>query len=100
MGVAESDAAMADIGAKSRRDSSAYFSLSVAETDLSTSGYAPFAAPVGKGYRQDYDNHGNPESTIVVVLNPAAPARAGSTVVRVGGDSARVEALLKAATLR
>jgi hypothetical protein len=100
MGLEEMDAASEAIDAAATRDIRAGFSLTVGETSLRTDGYVPFAAPVGKGYRQDYDNKGNPEVKLIVVLNPAAPQRSGYTVVHVQGDTARAEALLKAATLR
>ena len=99
MGLEELDAATEAINAAATRDIRAGFSITIGETDLRTEGYTPFAAPAGKGYRQDYDNHGNPEVNLMVVLNPTA-TRSGYTVVHINGDTARAEALLKATTLR
>ena len=100
MGLEEQDAATEAINAAATRDIRAGFSITIGETALRTDGYVPFAAPTGKGYRQDYDNRGNPEVNLMVVLNPSAPPRSGYTVVHINGDTARAEALLKAATLR
>jgi hypothetical protein len=57
------------------------------------------AVAAGKRYRQGLDNSGNPWLDIVVVLPPPSPG-VGQTVVRISGDPARAEALLRAANLR
>ncbi len=58
--------------------------------------FKPMASAVGKGFRQDYyqEKNGNPHADLVVVLPPVAGVP-GQTVVRISGDPARADALLK-----
>ena len=99
MGLGGQDAKMQAVDAEVRKDTGASFNVVIGETDVDTSGFTPMAVPVGKGYRQDLDNSGNPWLDIVVVLPTPSPG-AGQTVVRISGDPARAEALFKAAKLR
>ena len=107
--AAEREALMADSAAEAEmtaidseltRDQTAQFTMIYGETDVAmSSAYKPMASAVGKGYRQDYpESNGNPHAELVVVLPPVAGVR-GQTVVRVNGDPARADALLKATTL-
>ena len=99
-GFADSDAAMKTIDAQAKRDTGASFNLST-ETDVRTDGWAPMSFAEGKAFRQDYnDDNGNPETQIMVILNPAAGPKALKTVVRISGDPARADALLKATKFR
>ena len=92
---------MTAIDAEVTRDQTAQFTLTYGETNIETSSaYNPMASAVGKGYRQDYqESNGNPHSDLVVVF-PAVTGVSGRTVVRINGDPARVDALLKATKLR
>jgi hypothetical protein len=99
MGVAGQETTIGAIDTAARKDTDASFSVSVGETDITTGGFKPMTVPVGKGYRQDGDNGGNPWLEIMVLL-PAPSAGGGQTVVRISGDPERAEALLKAAKLR
>ena len=95
------EAEMTAIGAEVSRDETAQFTLIYGETDVAmSSGYKPMATAVGNGYRQDYQEpNGNPHTELVVVLPPVAGVP-GRTVVRINGDPARADALLKATKLR
>ena len=94
------DAEMTAIDAEVTRDQTAQFTLIYGETDVTISGaYKPRATAVGKGYRQDSsDTSGNPHTDLVVVL-PAVASAPGQTVVRINGDPARCDALLRATKL-
>lgn len=95
------DAAKAKAGAEFERDSSAEFGFSVGHERSISDSFSPVPVPVGKGYRQAYARSiGVPHQDLVIVLNPGTPAKSGLKVVTISGDPARVEALLKAATLR
>lgn len=101
MGVDEMDAAMKATDAASTRDISATFAVTVGETNVDTSAFKPMTVPVGRGYRQEFvGDNGNPHADIMIVLPPAPGAGPGQTVVRISGDPARADALLKAAKLR
>jgi len=108
--VAERETLMADsaaetemtaIDAEVTRDQTAQFTLTYGETNVATSSaYKPMASAVGKGYRQDYqEKNGNPVADLMVVLPPVAGVP-GQTIVRITGDPARADALLKATKLR
>lgn len=94
------DAASKKLEAEAKRDSGAQFVLSTGVTNLSVEGFSPVPVPVGKGYQQVTTNQGVSRHDLVIVLNPSAPQASGQTVVRISGDPARVDALLKTATLR
>ena len=107
--AAEREALMADsaaevemtaIDAELTRDQTAQFTMIYGETNVAmSSAYKPMASAVGKGYRQDYpESNGNPHAELVVVLPPVAGVP-GQTVVRINGDPARADALLKATKL-
>jgi hypothetical protein len=89
------------IDAEMTRDETAQFTLIYGETDVAmSSAYKPMASAVGKGYRQDYrESNGNPHAELVVLLPPVTGVP-GRTVVRISGDPARADALLKATQLR
>jgi hypothetical protein len=95
------DTEMNEIDAEVTRDQTAQFTMSYGETDVAMSNaFKPMASAVGKGYRQDYqEKNGNPHADLVVVL-PAVAGVSGQTVVRISGDSARADALLKETKLR
>ena len=95
------EAEMTAIDAEMTRDETAQFTLIYGETDVAmSSAYKPMASAVGNGYRQDYQEpNGNPHTELVVVLPPVAGVP-GRTVVRINGDPARADALLKATQLR
>jgi hypothetical protein len=78
------------------RDQTAQFTMTYGQTDVAMSNaFKPMASAVGNGYRQDYqENNGNPHADLVVVLPPVAGV-AGRTVMRISGDPARADALLK-----
>ena len=99
MGVDQMNAASAAIDKDVARDTEASFAVTVGETNVDTSGFTPYTAPVGRGFRQTSDNRGNPEVMLMIVL-PARAGQPGQTVVRVQGDPARAEALLRAARLQ
>jgi hypothetical protein len=92
---------MTAIDAEATRDENAQFVMTYGETDVANSTSSkPMASAVGQGYRQDYqDSDGNPHAELVVVLPPVAGVP-GRTVVRISGDPARADALLKATKLR
>jgi len=107
--AAEREALMADsaaevemtaIDAELTRDQTAQFTMIYGETNVAmSSAYKPMASAVGKGYRQDYpESNGNPHAELVVVLPPVAGVP-GQTVVRINGNPARADALLKATKL-
>ena len=95
------EAEMTAIDAEMTRDQTAQFTMTYGETDVTmSSAYKPMASAVGKGYRQDYlESNGNPHAELVVSLPPVAGVP-GHTVVRINGDPARADALLKATKLR
>lgn len=95
------EAEMAAIRAEVDRDSTAQFTLIFGETDVSmSSAFKPMPSAVGKGYRQDgQDKSGNPSTDLVVVL-PPVPGNPGRPAVRISGDTARAESLLKGTKLR
>jgi hypothetical protein len=97
--VAETE--MTGIDAEVTRDQTAQFTMTYGETQVAmSSAFKPMASAVGKGYRQDYqESNGNPHADLVVVLPPVAGVP-GQTVVRISGDPARADALLKATKLR
>jgi hypothetical protein len=92
---------MSAIDAEVTRDQTAQFTLTYGETNVATSSaYKPMASAVGKGYRQDYqESNGNPHTDLMVILPPVAGVP-GQTVVRIIGDPARADWLLKATKLR
>jgi hypothetical protein len=94
------EAEMTAIDAEVTRDQTAQFTMIYGETNVAMSGaYQPMACAVGKGYRQNYqESNGNPHAELVVLLPPVAGAP-GQTVVRINGDPARADALLKATKL-
>ena len=98
-GVAEME--MTAVDAEVTRDQTAQFTMTYGETDVAMSNaFKPMASAVGKGYRQDYqESNGNPHSDLVVIL-PRVAGVPGQTVVRISGDSARADALLKGTKLR
>ena len=95
------EAEMSAIGTEVSRDETAQFTMIYGETDVTmSSAFKPMGSAVGKGYRQDYqDKDGNPQADLVVVLPPVAHAP-GQVVVRISGDPARADALLKGTPLR
>jgi hypothetical protein len=99
MGGEGQDGEMKAIDAAVRKDTIASFGMVIGETAVNTDGFKPMAVPVGKGYRRESESGGNPQVDIVVVLPPAAGTK-GQTVVRISGDPARADALLKAANFR
>ena len=98
MGVDDQQAAIEEIDSAAARDVSASFSVVVNETHVDPSGFKPMATAVGQGYRLDSESRGNPRTTFLILLGPAGAT--GQTAVRIDGDTARAEALLKSATLR
>ncbi|HEX3320751.1 MAG TPA: hypothetical protein VHR84_08620 [Terriglobales bacterium] len=108
--AAEREALMTDSAAETEmtaidsevtRDQTAQFTLTYGATEVATSdAYKRMPSAVGKGYRQDYqESNGNPHTDLVVVLPPIAGAP-GQPVVRINGDPARADALLKETKLR
>ena len=108
--TAEREALMTDSAAESEmtaidsevtRDQTAQFTMNYGETETEiSSAYKPMASAIGKGYRQDYqESNGNPFSDLLVIL-PRAAGALGPAVVRINGDPARVDALLKSTKLR
>jgi hypothetical protein len=97
----EAEKEMTAIDAEVTRDQTAQFTMIYGETDVSMSdAFKPMASAVGNAYRQDYqESNGNPYTNLVVVLPPVAGVP-GQTVVRIDGDPARADALLKEANLR
>ena len=93
MGLPEQGAAMDAVDAAAVKDTSAQFSLTVGETNVDTRAFTPTPVPVGKGFRQELEDRGNPWVDLLVVLP-------GQRVVYVRGDPVRAEELLKAANLR
>lgn len=86
-------------GAEAARDTRAGFAVTFGGSNPDTSGFTPYAVPIGKGFRQvEDDGQGNPRATVLVLLPPTAGQR-DQTIVRVTGDPARADALLKAAKL-
>jgi hypothetical protein len=98
-------AAMGKIAAEGERDNVARFRFRMGGNDPtpadSGGGFFPVTVPVGKGYRQvsGSDGGGMPV-TLMIVVNPATPAKSGLTVMFFEGDPARVDALLKAASFQ
>jgi hypothetical protein len=95
------DQEMTAIDAEVTRDQTAQFTMTYGETDIAqSSAFKETASPVGKAYRQDYqESNGNPHADLVVVLPPIAGVP-GRTVVRISADAARADALLKGTKLR
>jgi hypothetical protein len=95
------DTEMNAIDAEVTRDQTAQFTMIYGETDVAMSNaFKPMASAVGRGYRQDYqEKNGNPHADLVVVLPPVAGV-SGQTVVRISGDPAHADALLKETKLR
>jgi hypothetical protein len=91
---------MTAIDAELTRDQTAQFTMIYGETNVAMSNaYKPMASALGKGYRQDYqESNGNPHADLVVVLPPVAGVP-GQTVVRISGDPARADALIKGTKL-
>jgi hypothetical protein len=101
MGIGEIDAAMKTIEGAGQRDTYASFSVTIGETSVDTSNFKPATVPVGRGFRQEFVNdYGNPHADLMIVMPQTAGAGPGQTVVRISGDPATVEALLKSARLR
>ena len=95
-------AAAGKITAESERDNVARFRFSMGGNDPtpgSGGGFSPVTVPVGKGYRQVAPDAEMPV-TLMIVVNPATPAKSGLTVMFFEGEPARVDALLKAASFR
>lgn len=97
--VAETE--MTAIDSEVTRDQTAQFTMIYGDTDVATSNaFKPMESVVGKGYRQDYqESNGNPHSDLVVIL-PRVAGVPGQTVVRISGDPARADTLLKGTKLR
>lgn len=87
------------IDAEARRDIGASFNVRINVTDLDTRAYTPVTVGATKAFRQLTPAKGGmPASAqFMVILGPATGPR---TVVSVGGDPSRAEALLKAAKLQ
>jgi hypothetical protein len=99
-GVDQTNAAANAAGAEAARDTRAGFAVTFSGPNPDTSGFTPYAVPIGKGFRQlGDDDQGNPNATVLVLL-PARAGQRGQTVVRVTGDPARADSLLKAAKLQ
>jgi hypothetical protein len=94
------EAEMTAISAELTRDETAQFIMTYGETTFEIGGFKPMVSAVGKGYRRDYqDDNGNPHAELVVLLPPVAGVP-GQTLVRIKGDPARADALLKGTKLR
>jgi hypothetical protein len=102
MGGDGQDATLQALEAQSKKDTSASFRLTVGATEYELHGlsdWASFAAPVGKGYRQTYEDKGVTTSNLIVVVT--TPVAAGGTLIfRIDGDPARTDGLLKAIRFR
>jgi hypothetical protein len=92
------EAATKKIEADARRDTSAQFVFKTGVDTLNVEGFSSVPVPIGRGYRQEVTSGGVPKQDLIVVLNPAQ--KSGLKVVQISGDPARVQALLKAATLQ
>jgi hypothetical protein len=87
------DAVAKRITAEAERDTTARLRFIVAGNDPSLVNLSPVTVPLGKGYRRVLTENGVPRADLVIVLNPATPAKTGMFVE---GDPARVDALVKA----
>lgn len=95
MNVNAQQEAMDAIGAETRRDTGAHFSLMFNVTDVNTSAFSPVTVGTIKALRQvTRPERGNPGSADFMVV--MGPAKGPQNVILISGDQARAEALLKA----
>jgi hypothetical protein len=92
MGYGEMENSNQETSAVANHDIEATFTLETGVNNPEVGDYKPIASPVGKAYQRQYDDKGNQERDIKIVI--------GTTTVYISGDPTRVESLFHSAKLQ